>query len=140
MQLGHVQEYCALNPTPSTLFTGNMVNFISHDLNSDNVQWILHNAALADEIYKIKMGAVSDTLQLSTGRSQEEVRDHLARIYRGPLNVLVPHPIVPYLRNSLLQDSFPYLLLPPDQRSTLCRVQAFHKLKATSSHMKTTTR
>jgi hypothetical protein len=84
MQLGHVQEYCALNPTPSTLFTGNMVNFISHDLNPDNIQWILHNAALADEIYKIKMGAVSDTLQLSTGRSQEEVRDHLARIYRGP--------------------------------------------------------
>jgi hypothetical protein len=84
MQLGHVQEYCALNPTPSTLFTGNMVNFISHDLNSDNIQWILHNAALADEIYKIKMEAVSDTLQLSTGRNQEEVRDHLARIYRGP--------------------------------------------------------
>ncbi|KAI4823137.1 hypothetical protein E4T44_10155 [Aureobasidium sp. EXF-8845] len=61
-----------------------MVNFISHDLNPDNIQWILHNAALADDIYKIKMGAVSDTLQLSTGRSQEEVRDHLARIYRGP--------------------------------------------------------
>jgi hypothetical protein len=84
MQFGHVQEYCALNPTPSTMFTGNMVNFISHDLNPDNTQWILHNAALADEIYKIKMGAVSDTLQLSTGRNQEEVRAQLARIYRGP--------------------------------------------------------
>jgi hypothetical protein len=84
MQLGHLQEYCALNPIPSSLFTKSMVDFISHDLNHDNTQWLLHNAALADEVYKIKMGVVSDTLKLSTGGNQEEVRAHLARIYRGP--------------------------------------------------------
>lgn len=83
MQLGHLQEYCALSPAPSMLFTTSMSNFISHDLTAGNAQWIMHNAALADEIYKIKMGAVKDTLQLIPGRSREEVRAHLANAYRG---------------------------------------------------------
>lgn len=83
MQLGHLQEYCALSPAPSHLFTTSMSNFISHDLTTGNAQWIMHNAALADEIYKIKMGAVMDTLQLIPGRSREEVRAHLANAYRG---------------------------------------------------------
>jgi hypothetical protein len=43
----------------------------------------MHNAALADELYKIKMGAVMDTLQLSTGSNREEVRAYLAHVYRG---------------------------------------------------------
>ncbi|KAI4762686.1 hypothetical protein E4T51_04285 [Aureobasidium sp. EXF-12344] len=83
MQFGHAQEYCALNPTPSMVFTTSMSNFISHDLTVGNAQWIMHNAALADEIYKIKMGAVTDTLQLLAGRNREEVRAHLANAYRG---------------------------------------------------------
>jgi hypothetical protein len=60
-----------------------MSNFISHDLTAGNAQWIMHNAALADEIYKIKMGAVTDTLQLIAGRNREEVRAHLSNVYRG---------------------------------------------------------
>jgi len=83
MQPGHLQEHCPLNPTPSVLFTTSMSNFISHDLTTNNAQWIMHNAALADEIYKIKMGAVTDALQLSTGSNREEVRAHLAAVYRG---------------------------------------------------------
>jgi hypothetical protein len=65
------------------VFTGNVANFISHDLTPDNTHWIMHNAALADEIYKIKMGAVMDALQLSTGSNREEVRAYLAHVYRG---------------------------------------------------------
>jgi hypothetical protein len=94
-QLGHVQEYCPLNPIPSQSFTGNVASFISHDLTPDNTQWIMHNAALADEIYKIKMGAVMDTLQLSTGTNREEVRAYLAHVYRGrapPLDNTSYHP------------------------------------------------
>jgi len=83
MQFGHSQEYCALNPSPSMVFTKSMSNFISHDLTTDNAQWIMHNAALADEIYKIKMGAVTDTLQLVAAKNREEVRAHLANVYRG---------------------------------------------------------
>ncbi|KAH0027476.1 hypothetical protein KCU80_g13422, partial [Aureobasidium melanogenum] len=83
MQLGHVQEYCALNPTPGKVFTDGMRDFISHNLTAQSAQEILHNAAFADEIYKIKMGAVIDTLQLFTGRNHEEVRIHLADAYRG---------------------------------------------------------
>lgn len=95
MQLGHLQEYCALVPAPSYLFTTSMSNFISHDLTAGNAQWIMHNAALADEIYKIKMGAVMDTLQLIPGRSREEVRAHLANAYRGlaqPVGTASYHP------------------------------------------------
>ncbi|KAG9650515.1 hypothetical protein KCU95_g19460, partial [Aureobasidium melanogenum] len=84
MQLGHVQEYCALNPTHGAVFTDGMRHFISHNLTAQNAQWILHNAAFADEIYKIKMGAVMDTLRLFTGRNHEEVRVYLASAYRGP--------------------------------------------------------
>ncbi|KAG9833533.1 hypothetical protein KCU63_g13792, partial [Aureobasidium melanogenum] len=62
MQLGHVQEYCALNPTPGKVFTDGMRDFISHNLTAQSAQDILHNAAFADEIYRIKMGAVMDTL------------------------------------------------------------------------------
>lgn len=83
MQLGHLRQYCALNPTPSEMFTDGMSDFISHNLTTHNAQWILHNAALADEIYKIKMGAVMDTLRLFTGRNREEVRVYLANAYRG---------------------------------------------------------
>lgn len=83
MQLGHLRQYCALNPAPSEMFTGGMSDFISHNLTAHNAQWILHNAALADEIYKIKMGAVMDTLLLFTGANREEVRVYLANAYRG---------------------------------------------------------
>ncbi|KAI5239030.1 hypothetical protein E4T43_07018 [Aureobasidium subglaciale] len=84
-QLGHLQEYCALAPSPSSLFTTNMSAYISHDLTADNTQCILHNAALADDIYHIKMGAVMDTLRLFAGRnSAEDIRRHLATTYRGP--------------------------------------------------------
>lgn len=83
MQLGHLRQYCALNPTPDDTFTDGMSDFISHNLTAHNAQWILHNAALADEIYKIKMGAVVDTLRLFTGRNREEVRAYLANAYRG---------------------------------------------------------
>ncbi|KAH0367888.1 hypothetical protein KCU65_g4343, partial [Aureobasidium melanogenum] len=83
LQFGHVQEYCALNPTPGRAFLGGMEDFISHNLNAQNAQWILHSAALADEIYKIKMGAVMDALRLFTGRNHEEVRIYLANAYRG---------------------------------------------------------
>ncbi|KAI4720135.1 hypothetical protein E4T48_03601 [Aureobasidium sp. EXF-10727] len=96
MQIGHLPEYCALDPTPSSLFTGNMSNFISHNLTADNAQWIVHNASLADEVYKIKMGAVMDTLQLFTGRNREEVRTYLANAYRGqpqPSGASSYHPI-----------------------------------------------
>ncbi|KAG9681306.1 hypothetical protein KCU95_g14964, partial [Aureobasidium melanogenum] len=83
LQLGHVQEYCALNPIPGRAFLGGMEDFISHNLNAQSVQWILHSAALADEIFKIKMGAVMDALRLFTGRNHEEVRIYLANAYRG---------------------------------------------------------
>ncbi|CAD0098964.1 unnamed protein product, partial [Aureobasidium mustum] len=83
LQLGHQQEFCAINPSPSHTFTNGMSEFISHNLTAHNAQWILHNAALAEEIYKIKMGAVMDTLRLSTGRNHEEVRACLANAYRG---------------------------------------------------------
>ncbi|KAI5198912.1 hypothetical protein E4T39_06544 [Aureobasidium subglaciale] len=84
-QLGHLQEYCALAPSPSSLFTTSMSAFISHDLTADNTQWIMHNAALADEIYHIKMGAVMDTLRLFASReTAEDIRRHLATTYRGP--------------------------------------------------------
>ncbi|KAK6001115.1 hypothetical protein QM012_003198 [Aureobasidium pullulans] len=83
MQLGHLQQYCALNPIPSEMFTSGMSDFISHNLTVHIAQWILHNAALADEIYKIKMGAVTDALRLFTGRNHEEVRAYLANAYRG---------------------------------------------------------
>lgn len=86
-QLGHQREYCALNPSPSELFTTSMSSFISHNLTSGNTQWIMHNAALADQIYNIKMGAVMDTLQLAANRTNgEEVRRYLSNAYCGTLH------------------------------------------------------
>ncbi|TIA61791.1 hypothetical protein D6C77_03221 [Aureobasidium pullulans] len=86
-QLGHRREYCALDPSPSELFTTSMSAFISHSLTSGNSQWIMHNAALANEIYNIKMGAVMDTLQLAANRANgEEVRRYLSNAYRGTLH------------------------------------------------------
>lgn len=64
-----------------------MSAFISHSLTSGNSQWIMHNAALANEIYNIKMGAVMDTLQLAANRANgEEVRRYLSNAYRGTLH------------------------------------------------------
>ncbi|THZ06784.1 hypothetical protein D6C95_02250 [Aureobasidium pullulans] len=139
-QLGHRREYCALDPSPSELFTTSMSAFISHSLTSGNSQWIMHNAALANEIYNIKMGAVMDTLQLAANRANgEEVRRYLSNAYRGTLHPSGTHgltsarlsassqPPAPATANTESQSlPLPRLSIPPqyhDPDHTLAPIQ-----------------